>query len=52
MHDASDVLTGWLWWGAGARWSLDYPFALEPRGGNDAPQMAILAPHFAKMPLF
>jgi endoglucanase len=43
MKDASDVLQGWLWWAGGPAWG-NYVFTLEPTGGKDAPQMAVLAP--------
>ena len=44
IEAATDVLEGWLWWGAGPRWSAGYPFALDPVDGKDAPQLALLAP--------
>ena len=46
MEDASDVIEGWLWWGGGPRWSPGYPFAIDPKDGKDAPQLALLTPHF------
>lgn len=49
LDEASDVVVGWLWWGAGPRWSENYPFAIEPKSGRDAPQMSLLAP-FLKSP--
>lgn len=45
MEAASDVLEGWLWWGAGPRWSAGYPFAIDPTNGKDAPQLALLTPY-------
>lgn len=45
MEAASDVLEGWLWWGAGPRWSPGYPFAIDPQNGKDAPQLALLMPY-------
>lgn len=47
MNDASDVIVGWLWW-AGGPWWGDYQFTLDPKGGVDRPQMALLAPFLAK----
>jgi endoglucanase len=44
MNAQSDVLTGWLWWGGGPWWG-EYVFTLEPTGGKDRPQMALLLPH-------
>ena len=44
MEAASDVLEGWLWWGAGPRWSAGYPFAIDPQNGKDAPQLSLLTP--------
>ena len=43
MTENEDVLRGWLWWGAGPWWG-DYDFALDPSGGKDRPQMALLTP--------
>ena len=47
----SDVWLGWTYWAAGPWWS-DYIFTLEPTNCpancTDRPQMAILAPHFAR----
>jgi endoglucanase len=40
----SDVLVGWLWWGAGPWWKSTYPFALDAIAGQDRPQMSVLAP--------
>ena len=45
IEDAADVLDGWLWWGGGPRWSPGYPFAIDPKDGQDAPQLALLTPH-------
>lgn len=41
---SSDVLEGWLWWGGGPAWGSTYPFALDPNGATEAPQMAVLVP--------
>ncbi len=43
IHTNADVLTGWLWWAGGPAWQ-DYVFTLEPTGGKDRPQMAVLSP--------
>jgi len=43
MMESSDVLVGWLWWAGGPGWG-NYEFSLEPSGGKDKPQMAVLAP--------
>ena len=43
----NDVWLGWTYWAAGPRWG-EYLFTLEPDGGADRPQMAILAKHFAR----
>jgi endoglucanase len=47
IEDNGDVLEGWMWWAAGPGWG-DYMFTLEPKGGVDRPQMALLAPFLAK----
>jgi endoglucanase len=39
----TDVVDGWLWWAGGPMWG-NYVFTLEPSGGNDRPQMALLSP--------
>ncbi len=52
VSEASDVLKGWLWWGGGPWWPTSYPFALDPRSGVDAPQMSLLTPRLAGLPLF
>ncbi len=43
IEDNSDVWQGWTWW-AGGPWWGDYMFNLDPVNGQDAPQMAYLAP--------
>lgn len=35
---------GWTWWSAGPWWG-DYMYSLEPSGGTDKPQMAVLMKH-------
>jgi endoglucanase len=44
MERDRDVWLGFTWWAAGARWG-DYMFSLEPKNGQDRPQMAYLLPH-------
>lgn len=53
MERDRDVWLGWTWWAAGSRWG-NYMFLLEPRNGQDRPQMAWLRPflHGAAMPKF
>jgi endoglucanase len=41
IHDNRDVWYGWTYWAAGPWWG-DYMFSVEPQGGNDKPQMAVL----------
>jgi endoglucanase len=43
----SGVWVGWTYWAAGPRWG-EYLFTLEPSGGADRPQMAILAKHMSR----
>ncbi len=43
MATNSDVWTGWAYWAAGAWWPKDYPLSIEPKGGEDRPQMKIIA---------
>jgi endoglucanase len=47
IDNNSDVWLGWTYWAAGPKWG-EYLFTLEPIGGADRPQMAILAKHFSK----
>jgi endoglucanase len=53
MERDSDVWLGWTWWAAGSRWG-DYLFTIEPKNGQDRPQMAWLQPHLGgtKLPTF
>jgi endoglucanase len=53
MERDNDVWLGWAWWAAGARWG-NYMFTLEPKNGEDRPQMAWLEPHLpgARVPQF
>lgn len=44
MERDRDVWLGFTWWAAGAWWG-DYMFCLEPRDGQDRPQLATLTPH-------
>jgi endoglucanase len=44
MEKNRDVWMGFTWWAAGARWG-NYMFSLEPKNGQDSPQMAWLIPH-------
>ena len=37
-------VVGWAWWSAGPWWPADYFTRLEPRGAEDAPQLATLTP--------
>lgn len=43
MMASTDVLVGWQWWAGGPQWG-NYEFSLEPTGGTDKPQMAVIAP--------
>lgn len=45
MEKNRDVWVGYTWWSAGPWWG-DYMFSLEPKDGQDRPQMAYLRPHF------
>ena len=48
VNAQSDVLVGWAWWGGGPWWG-EYEFTLEPKGGVDRPQMAVLAPFLTSL---
>ncbi len=43
MMANSDVVDGWTWWAGGPLWG-SYVFTLDPVGGKDQPQMALLTP--------
>ena len=47
VESNSDVWLGWTWWGGGPWWPSNYMFLLDPAGGVDKPQMAVLQPFFA-----
>jgi len=38
-----DVFKGWTWW-AGGPWWEDYMYTLDPKNGQDRPQMQYLTP--------
>jgi endoglucanase len=44
MEKNREVWAGFTWWAAGAWWG-DYMFTLEPKNGQDRPQMMVLRPH-------
>jgi endoglucanase len=48
VHQNADVWAGWIYWAAGPWWG-DYILTLEPSGGQDRPQMSVLA-RFAGLP--
>ena len=42
MSENNDVWLGWTYWAGGAWWPEDYFTSVQPLGGQDRPQMAIL----------
>ncbi len=50
MEANRDVWVGFTWWSAGAWWG-DYMFTVEPKNGQDRPQMSFLRPHLQKAPV-
>jgi len=44
MDGRPDLWMGWTWWAAGPWWE-DYMYSIEPDGGVDKPQMAVLLEH-------
>ena len=44
MDARPDQWIGWTWWAAGPWWD-DYMYSIEPDGGVDKPQMAVLQEH-------
>ena len=53
MEKDRDVWLGWTWW-AGGPWWGDYMYTLDPKNGEDRPQMAWLESHLrgASLPKF
>ena len=49
MESNPDVWLGYSWWAAGAWWG-DYMYSIEPKDGQDKPQLAYLAPHLQPVP--
>jgi endoglucanase len=47
MAQNSDVWIGWTYWAAGAWWPRDYFTSVQPLGGTDRPQTAVLIQHLA-----
>lgn len=47
MMQNTDVLQGWLWWAAGPGWG-EYSLTIEPKNGQDRPQMAWISPFLAR----
>ena len=45
MEQNADVWLGWTYWAAGP-WNPTYFTSLQPQGGSDRPQMAVLTKHF------
>ena len=45
MNENSDVWLGWTYWAGGAWWPKDYFTNIQPQGGKDRPQMAVLQKH-------
>lgn len=50
MEKNRDVWVGYTWWAAGAWWG-DYMFTLEPKNGQDRPQLGYLQPHLQPLPV-
>ncbi|WP_417688210.1 glycoside hydrolase family 5 protein [Roseibium sp.] len=44
LNSQGDIWLGWTAW-AGGDWWGDYPLSLQPKDGNDRPQMKALEPH-------
>lgn len=44
MEQNRDVWVGFTWWSGGLWWG-DYMFTVEPKDGQDRPQMSYLMPH-------
>ena len=42
MNDNNDVWLGWTYWAGGTWWPKDYFTSVQPLGGKDRPQMAVL----------
>jgi endoglucanase len=49
IHENGDVWLGWTYWAAGPWWG-DYMFSIEPQGGTDRLQMAVLEKYSKQSP--
>jgi endoglucanase len=47
MNENSDVWLGWAYWAGGAWWPKDYFTSVQPLGGKDRPQMAVIEKYIA-----
>lgn len=47
LDENGDVWAGWTYWAGGARWR-NYPFDIQPEGGQPKPQTEILSRHIAR----
>ncbi|AKU94134.1 Cellulase [Labilithrix luteola] len=47
MMQNTDVLQGWLWWAAGPGWG-EYSLTIEPKNGQDRPQMSWISPFLTR----
>jgi endoglucanase len=50
MEQNRDVWVGFTWWSAGTWWG-DYMFSIEPKDGQDRPQLSYLQPHLQQTPI-
>jgi len=41
LNANGDVWLGWTYWAGGARWH-NYPYSIQPEGGQETPQAAVL----------
>jgi hypothetical protein len=52
MSQHADAWQGVTYWAGGPWWPPDYMFLIEPQGGVDKPQMAILVNHLSSVGFF
>ncbi|MDA7949167.1 MAG: glycoside hydrolase family 5 protein [Hyphomicrobiaceae bacterium] len=43
-----DIILGWAYWAAGPWWPDEYFSSIEPKDGQDAPQLKALMPHIVQ----
>lgn len=48
LGENRDIILGWAYWAAGPWWPDEYFSSIEPKDGQDAPQLKALMPHIVQ----